>query len=320
MPIPRTCTADQFTLLEELGSGSFGVVYRAIHKETGQIVAVKQIDLESSDDDIAEIQLEIALLSGCDSEHVTKYYGCFVKGYKLWISNYWLSMLKSIVMEFLAGGSSLDLLKPGPFPERQIAIICRELLEGLAYLHSNGKIHRDIKAANVLLSSEGDVKLADFGVAAQLSNNMSRRNTFVGTPFWMAPEVIKQEAYDYKADIWSLGITAIELGRGEPPLSEYHPMKVLFLIPKAVPPLLEGNFSKEFKEFVSLCLVKDHRRRPSAKQLLKHKFIKNAGKTSELQMLISRKEEWKARRLDRVKPKLYQETVYVIVEVLWNFV
>ncbi|KAK9339061.1 Pkinase-domain-containing protein [Lipomyces starkeyi] len=304
MPIPRTCTADQFTLLEELGSGSFGVVYRAIHKETGQTVAVKQIDLESSDDDIAEIQLEIALLSGCDSEHVTKYYGCFVKGYKLWI-----------IMEFLAGGSSLDLLKPGPFPERQIAIICRELLEGLAYLHSNGKIHRDIKAANVLLSSEGDVKLADFGVAAQLSNNMSRRNTFVGTPFWMAPEVIKQEAYDYKADIWSLGITAIELARGEPPLSEYHPMKVLFLIPKAVPPLLEGNFSKEFKEFVSLCLVKDHRRRPSAKQLLKHKFIKNAGKTSELQMLISRKEEWKARRLDRVKPKLYQETVATVSSV-----
>ncbi|KAK9326188.1 Pkinase-domain-containing protein [Lipomyces orientalis] len=298
MAIPRICTADQFTLLEELGSGSFGVVYRAIYKETGQVVAVKQIDLESSDDDIAEIQMEIALLSGCDNEHVTKYYGCFVKGYKLWI-----------IMEFLAGGSSLDLLKPGPFPERHIAILCRELLEGLSYLHSNGKIHRDIKAANVLLSSEGDVKLADFGVAAQLSNNMSRRNTFVGTPFWMAPEVIKQEAYDYKADIWSLGITAIELARGEPPLSEYHPMKVLFLIPKAISPALEGNFSKEFKEFVGLCLIKDHRRRPSAKELLKHKFIRNAGKTTELQVLIDRKREWQARRLDRVKPKLYQETV-----------
>ncbi|KAK9456021.1 kinase-like domain-containing protein [Dipodascopsis uninucleata] len=296
--IPRACSADQFLLLEELGSGSFGVVYRAIFKDTGDVVAIKQIDLESSDDDIAEIQLEIALLSGCDNVHVTKYHGCFVKGYKLWI-----------VMEYLAGGSSLDLLKPGPFTERQIAIICKELLEGLVYLHSNGKIHRDIKAANILLSSSGDVKLADFGVAAQLSNNKSRRNTFVGTPFWMAPEVIQQDAYDFKADIWSLGITAIELARGEPPLSDHHPMKVLFLIPKANPPMLEGSFSRDFKDFVSHCLVKDPRYRPSAKQLLKHRFIRNAGRVGELAELIVRKEEWQSRRLDRAKPKFYQETM-----------
>ncbi|CCJ31012.1 unnamed protein product [Pneumocystis jirovecii] len=319
-----TMTDAQYTLLEKLGTGSFGVVWKAVRRKTGEIVAIKQIDLESTDDDITEIQKEIALLSGCDSRYVTKYYSSFVKGHKLWIGITNMSILKRfifLVMEYMAGGSALDLLKPGPFTEAQIAILCRELLEGLCYLHSEGKIHRDIKAANVLLSFSGQVKLADFGVAAQLSSHKSRRNTFVGTPFWMAPEVIRQSGYDYKADIWSLGITAIELARGEPPLSEYHPMRVLFLIPKAKPPVLEGNYSKEFKDFVSLCLIKDTRARPSAKDLLKHKFIKSAGKSSLLQELLERRQEWDIRRGDRPQ-RTYTETINTLPvnnHEEWNF-
>ncbi|KAH7102896.1 Pkinase-domain-containing protein [Auriculariales sp. MPI-PUGE-AT-0066] len=281
-PMPSSDPASQYTLLEKLGTGSFGTVYKAMHNETKQIVAIKQIDLEDSDDDISEIQQEIQHLAQCDSEYVTRYYGSFVKGYKLWI-----------IMEYLAGGSCLDLLKAGTFSEPHIATICRELLLGLDYLHSEGKIHRDIKAANVLLSASGKVKLADFGVAAQLSTTL--RHTFVGTPFWMAPEVIRQAGYDARADLWSLGITAIEMARGEPPLSEYHPMRVLFLIPKAKPPVLEGPFSLAFKEFVSLCLTKDPMQRPTARELLQHRFIKSSRKTASLTELTERYQDFRAR-------------------------
>jgi len=266
----------EYLLLESIGSGAFGSVFRGQSKKDGTACAIKIIDLEDSKGgDIESITKEIkALVASKACPQLTKYYGSHVFGTKLWIS-----------MEFLDGGSVLDQIKVKPLEERYIAVVVREILKGLKYLAMEGKIHRDIKAANILLSSDGQVKLGDFGAATQLTETMTHCRTFIGSPYWMAPEILESSSYDGKADIWSLGITCLEMTTGKPPLSELSPLKVIQRIPNSPPPQPDRTkFSKDFCDFVSLCLTRDPTKRPGIRELLKHPFVKTAPKSLTLKL------------------------------------
>jgi len=271
--IEKEIAASEYLLVSKIGSGAFGSVYQGKRKKDNKIVAVKIIDLEESKDDITTITREItALVNGKTCPQLTNYYGSVVFGTRLWIA-----------MEYLDGGSLLDKIKEKPLTEAQIAVVMREVLLGLAYLSASQKIHRDIKAANILLSKDGQVKLADFGASTQLTDTMTKCNTFVGSPYWMAPEILTQNNYDGKADIWSLGITCLELTTGKPPNSEIAPLKVITVIPqKPSPELDKTKFSKNFCDFVAQCLTKDPKARPAIATLLKHPFVTGAGEKSLL--------------------------------------
>ncbi|KAG6968503.1 hypothetical protein JG688_00005785 [Phytophthora aleatoria] len=257
-----------YEVLERIGEGSYGKVYKAVNKSNAEVVALKVVPVESEDRaTFDELTREIRILERCESPFVVHYRGSFSYESQLWIA-----------MEFCAAGSLADLhVLRGRhvLSEPEIAAVCANVALGLAHLHSQGLIHRDIKAGNLLLNGDGVTKLADFGVSAQLTATVGKRRTVIGTPFWMAPEVIQEAQYDCKADLWSLGITALELAEGEPPLAHMHPMRAIFLIPNRAPPELRepNKHSAEFRNFLAVCLKKDPQERASAEELLRHPFI-----------------------------------------------
>ncbi|PSR96816.1 Serine/threonine-protein kinase [Actinidia chinensis var. chinensis] len=267
---------EHYTLYEEVGQGVSASVHRALCVPLDEIVAIKILDFERDKADLNNISREAQTMVLVDHPNVLKSHCSFVSDHNLWV-----------VMPFMAGGSCLHILKaayPDGFEEVVIATVLREVLKGLEYLHHHGHIHRDVKAGNILIGARGAIKLGDFGVSACLFDSGDRqrtRKTFVGTPCWMAPEVMEQlNGYDCKADIWSFGITALELAHGHAPFSKYPPMKVLLMTLQNAPPGLDyerdRKFSKSFKQMTASCLVKDPSKRPSAKKLLKHSFFKQA--------------------------------------------
>ncbi|XP_008000757.3 myosin-IIIa isoform X3 [Chlorocebus sabaeus] len=270
--------SDTWEITETIGKGTYGKVFKVLNKKNGQKAAVKILDPIHDIDE--EIEAEYNILKALsDHRNVVRFYGIYFKKDKVNGDKLWL------VLELCNGGSVTDLvkgfLKRGErMSEPLIAYILHEALMGLQHLHNNKTIHRDVKGNNILLTTEGGVKLVDFGVSAQLTSTRHRRNTSVGTPFWMAPEVIACEqqldtTYDARCDTWSLGITAIELGDGDPPLADLHPMRALFKIPRNPPPKLRQPelWSAEFNDFISKCLTKDYEKRPTVSDLLQHKFI-----------------------------------------------
>uniref|UniRef100_A0A3P8Y5Y2 non-specific serine/threonine protein kinase n=1 Tax=Esox lucius TaxID=8010 RepID=A0A3P8Y5Y2_ESOLU len=295
----RNDPAGIFELVELVGNGTYGQVYKGRHVKTGQLAAIKVMDVTGDEEE--EIKAEINMLKKYSHHrNIATYYGAFVKKNPPGVDDQlWL------VMEFCGAGSVTDLIKNtkgNSLKEEWTAYICREILRGLTHLHQHKVIHRDIKGQNVLLTENAEVKLVDFGVSAQLDRTVGRRNTFIGTPYWMAPEVIAcdenpEATYDFKSDLWSLGITAIEMAEGAPPLCDMHPMRALFLIPRNPAPRLKSKkWSKKFQSFIESCLVKSHGQRPSTEQLLKHPFIREL--PNERQVRIQLKDH-----IDRTKKK-----------------
>jgi len=274
---------NDFKMLEKLGEGSYGIVWKTTHLKSNTTVAIKQIPVEN---DLEEILNEIKIMKSCRSPYIISYFGSYIKENVLWI-----------VMEYCGAGSVSDLMKitSRNLKEEQIGVIMKDALKGLQYLHSPNvrKIHRDIKAGNILLNFKGECKLADFGVSGQISDNMAKRNTVIGTPFWMAPEVIQEVGYDFKADIWSLGITGIEMSDGNPPYSNIHPMRAIFMIPIKPPPKLSNpdDWSTEYNNFLERCLIKNPDERPDATTLLEHPFLKKDRKNSLMAPLIEEANE-----------------------------
>ncbi|XP_063589134.1 mitogen-activated protein kinase kinase kinase kinase 5-like isoform X2 [Penaeus indicus] len=267
--ISRRNPQDEYELIQRIGSGTYGDVYKAKRLITNEFAAIKVIKLEPGDD-FTIIQQEILMMKDCRHPNIVAYFGSYLRRDKLWIC-----------MEFCGGGSLQDIYHiTGPLQERQIGYMCRETLRGLEYLHRMGKMHRDIKGANILLTENGDVKLADFGVSAQITATISKRKSFIGTPYWMAPEVAAVErkgGYNQLCDIWAVGITAIELAELQPPMFDLHPMRALFLMSKSgfKPPTLKdkAKWTQNFHHFVKLSLTKNPKRRPTADKLLLHPFV-----------------------------------------------
>ncbi|KAK9843397.1 hypothetical protein WJX81_000440 [Elliptochloris bilobata] len=300
--------ADRYERLECIGRGSFGDVYRGLDRETKTEVAIKVIDLEDVEDDIEDIHQEVAVLARCRAPNITEYYASVLRPGTTQLL---------IVMELMAA-SAADLVDAGPLDEASLAYVLRGVLAALAYLHGQQRVHRDVKAANVLLGLRGDVKISDFGVSGQLTGTLGfRRRTFVGTPYWMAPEVIEssEAGYTETADIWSLGITAFEMATGAPPHADLHPMRVLFLIPKNPAPKLEGPFSAAFRDFVGACLQKDTERRPSSRALLDHEFV--AGVAMPPRSLLERLADFAATRRPVAPGALLPEAAAPVPK--WDF-